>query len=134
MSHPPNWHGAVKDALKQAEFSDPQVRHAINRKGIADLLPSAAMEISGSIPMSAPIAARAVQPAALPIAAPSHPPEPSAGIKALVAGTVRGRVDFDAVPQAPTRPEHAFPLYTRAADALEAAVGVEVGRTIDVRA
>jgi hypothetical protein len=95
------------------------------------------MEISGSIPMSAPMAAPDIWSTAPPAAAPSPGPsplaEPSPGIKTLIAGTVSGRVDFDAAANAPARPASAFPLYTRAADAIEAAVGVEIGRTIDVR-
>jgi hypothetical protein len=54
----------------------------------------------------------------------------------LIAGRVPGGVEFNTPRTAgPTSlvPATVLPLYTRAADRVEAAIGVHVGRTIDVR-
>jgi len=54
-------------------------------------------------------------------------------IEKLVAGKVPGAVDF-ASASTPTSPAGAYQLYTRAADKIEAAVAVQLGRNIDVTA
>ena len=61
-----------------------------------------------------------------------------AAIQQLVAGNVNKPVSFDAhstvpSPQAATAATPSFQLYTRAADKMEAAVGVQLGRTLDVK-
>lgn len=54
----------------------------------------------------------------------------------LVAGEVHQKPHFDSAPASPIRPAAQGPLqlYTRPADRNEAAVGVALGRHIDVRA
>jgi hypothetical protein len=60
---------------------------------------------------------------------------PAARIDQLIAGRTRQPVDFSAVPAARSTSGGApLQLYTRAADRVEAAVGVHLGRGIDVRA
>jgi hypothetical protein len=59
--------------------------------------------------------------------------EASVPAQKLVAGTVAGSVNFDGSPRAATPSNaYAFQMYTRAADKVEAAVGVQVGRALDV--
>lgn len=52
----------------------------------------------------------------------------------LVAAKVRQAVSFDQIAQSPSVPasSSALQMYTRAADRIEAAVGVHIGRQIDV--
>src|SRR5690606_29760601 len=61
---------------------------------------------------------------------------PRETVQQLIAGKVSQPVDFNAAP--PARPAAAqaqvFQLYTRAADRIEAAVAVQLGRTLDVKA
>ncbi|MBL9148013.1 MAG: hypothetical protein JNM94_04900 [Phycisphaerae bacterium] len=72
-----------------------------------------------------------------PSAAPNQTPDaPTSGtapktVNGLVAGAVRVPADPANAPA--TTPQAAFAMYTRAADRIEAAVQVAVGRTIDVR-
>ena len=56
----------------------------------------------------------------------------SPGTQNLVAGTVSQSASFDAARQ--TVPGHVLQMYTRAADKIEAAVAVQHGRTVDLRA
>jgi len=95
------------------------------------------LEIGGSIPI------HAYRAAAAPSAAPPAPraPAPAAApataqARDLVAARVAVPIEFPTADVAPAaaRSTHAFPLYTRAADAVEAAVGVRAGQMIDVRA
>jgi len=53
-------------------------------------------------------------------------------IEKLIAGTVKGPVDFSAA-STPTSPAGAYQLYTRAADKVEASMAVQVGRAIDIK-
>jgi hypothetical protein len=46
---------------------------------------------------------------------------------------VPGGVNFDASPRSQQPNAIAYQMYTRAADRIEAAVAVHVGRTLDVR-
>ena len=80
------------------------------------------MQISGSLPQHI---ARAYS-----VAAPVRPPAapPATG---LVGGRVDTPVEFDQT-AAPSVPG-ALPLYVRAADRIEAAVSVQVGRSVDVK-
>ncbi len=65
----------------------------------------------------------------------------SSQIDALIGGRVPGRVSFDggsgvtnaAASARAAGPTFSLPLYTRAADRIEAATGVNLGRTLDVR-
>lgn len=50
----------------------------------------------------------------------------------LVAGRVRGAIEFDGV-SVPRTHAATLNLYTRAADKIEAATAVQIGRTIDVK-
>ena len=52
--------------------------------------------------------------------------------QALVAGRVNGPIEFDGV-SVPRANPAALSLYTRAADRIEAATAVHIGRTIDVK-
>lgn len=61
---------------------------------------------------------------AMPVKAP-----PASG---LVAARVPGGVAFNSQPAPVATSGGALSLYTRAADRVEAAVGVELGRTLDV--
>ena len=76
--------------------------------------------------------ARAVPPMSPPAApVPARTAQSNAPPGDLIAGIVRQPVEFEP-PMKPSPPQGAsFPLYTRAADKVEAAVGVQVGRVID---
>lgn len=78
-------------------------------------------------------------------AQPAIPTQPVAGVESmaftprlptnaqsLVAGHVRGSVEFDGVSVPRSNPA-SLNLYTRAADRIEAATAVQIGRTIDVK-
>ena len=58
--------------------------------------------------------------------------ETSENVRQLVSGKVSGPVDF-ASASTPTSPAGPYQLYTRAADKIEAAVAVRIGRAIDVK-
>ncbi|MCH7848711.1 MAG: hypothetical protein IIB53_10155 [Planctomycetes bacterium] len=49
----------------------------------------------------------------------------------LIAASVNRPVSFEAHTPARSTPKAALQLYTRAADKLEAAIGVQVGRSLD---
>lgn len=75
------------------------------------------------------------RPAELKLAQPAG--STAAPFEKLVGGTVQGPVNFDS-PQAITAARAAhettvLPMYTRAADRVEAAVAVQLGRTIDLK-
>ena len=103
------------------------------------------MKIGGPSPFRAmaayqPAGRVAVQPgirqsgAVAPSAAPSPMNQaPTSAVQSLVAGRVPGGMDFDAASLIPNRPTNAFQLYTRVADRIEAATGVERGRVIDLK-
>ena len=55
-----------------------------------------------------------------------------AAAQSLVAGRVPGAIEFDGV-SVPRMNPGAFSLYTRAADKIEAATAVQIGRSIDVK-
>lgn len=104
------------------------------------------MQISGSIPMHVARAyGVAPSPGPGPGSGPVAPTAPAGGaraidaradepasdrLRALIGGTVRGPVDFTTA--SPAR-SGAFQMYTRAADKIEAAVDVQLGRAIDVK-
>ena len=62
--------------------------------------------------------------------------EPTSAVSQLVAGRVSQPINFDSnlnsAPQA--GPAQVLQLYTRAADKVEAAVSVQIGKSIDVHA
>lgn len=59
--------------------------------------------------------------------------QPGRLIDKLIAGQVNQSVDFD-IASTPANPAgNALPLYTRAADKIEAATGVLLGRSLDIR-
>lgn len=83
------------------------------------------MRIDSALPMHI-ARAYSLKPAAAPVVKPQTP------TTQLVAGRVDKPVDFSASP--PTRGAmEAFQLYNRAADRVEAAVGIQVGRQLDVK-
>lgn len=64
--------------------------------------------------------------------------QPSQAVQGLVAGTVKQGVHFDPASGASAASAAAVPgrvlqMYARAADRVEAAVGVQLGRALDVR-
>ncbi len=96
------------------------------------------MRIGGSFPINIAKAYNfgAAKPA---VVGPAAPPSAMKAIDKLVAGKTNQPVDFDA-PAAPfasgaTNPLRgpSLQLYTRAADRIEAAVGVALGKSLDVR-
>lgn len=103
------------------------------------------MRISSSIPfhiakaygLTAPSKPKQV----MPIAAPGSTPEVAAptpaaigsGLQQLIGGSVREGVEFDSA-STPARPAGpTLQLYTRAADRIEAATGVHLGRGLDIK-
>lgn len=83
------------------------------------------MRIDPALPMHI-ARAYSLKPAAAPVVKPQVP------TMQLVAGRVDKPVDFIASP--PTRgATDAFQLYNRAADRVEAAVGIQVGKQLDVK-
>lgn len=52
--------------------------------------------------------------------------------QSLIAGRVPGAIEFDGVSVPRMNPSN-FSLYTRAADKIEAATAVQIGRTIDIK-
>ena len=67
-----------------------------------------------------------------PISKPATPTVPvTRAPDQLIAASVSQPVSFDALAQANSAPQAALQLYTRAADKLEVAIALQVGRTID---
>ncbi|MCH8343531.1 MAG: hypothetical protein IH983_06050 [Planctomycetes bacterium] len=62
----------------------------------------------------------------------AEPPRLDRTVARLVAGVVRGPIAFGPQPQPGTPVGATLPLYKRAADKVEAAVAVHLGRMIDV--
>jgi len=111
------------------------------------------MQINGSLPfhvaraygVSTAQPAAPSRPATPANAAPPTPPpaqvqptdaadttQPSAKIQSLVAGQVTQPIDFNATPAAKLAPGATLQLYNRAADRIEAATAVRIGRSLDV--
>ena len=105
------------------------------------------MRINGSIPFHVARAYGAQKPqAARPAANPAPPPSSAAArpadafqpagaaqsptIQSLIAGQVQRPIDF--MPNVAPQSE-SLQLYTRAADRIEAATAVQIGRSLDVR-
>ena len=102
------------------------------------------MHVNGSIPIhvaraygvtpnrtaAPPTAARAPATVVAPVPSTGDRREPSDNIKDIVAARVDAPVEFSG---AAVSHAHAYQLYTRAADRIEAAVGVQLGRSIDVK-
>jgi hypothetical protein len=65
-------------------------------------------------------------------AAPAHRAANAAVPQKLVAGKVARPVDFTAAESRTSPASDALQLYTRAADRVEAAVAIQVGRRLDV--
>ena len=61
-----------------------------------------------------------------------EPPRLDQTVARLVAGVVRGPIAFGPQPQPGTPLGSTLPLYKRAADKVEVAVAVQLGRMIDV--
>lgn len=76
---------------------------------------------------------KAGAPPSRPDQAPNDSAPPVRSIDTLIAGQVNQSVDFD-IASTPVNPAgNALPLYTRAADKIEAATGVLLGRSLDIR-
>lgn len=58
--------------------------------------------------------------------------QPADNVQRLIGGNVRGSVDFDAASTARRPAGPVLQLYTRCADTVEAATGVQLGRTLDI--
>jgi len=68
--------------------------------------------------------------------APAQPPaqvKPAPTINQLIAGKTNQPVDFDAPAVMPASKSGSLQLYTRAADQIEAAVGIALGKSLDVK-
>jgi hypothetical protein len=89
--------------------------------------------IAGRLPMQA-ARAYGVTPQR-PVASPRDVFQPSSQLQNLVAGKVSQAVSFEptAHPNQRLGPAAVLNLYARSADRIEAAVGVELGRNLDVR-
>ncbi|MCA9295611.1 MAG: hypothetical protein KC983_03820 [Phycisphaerales bacterium] len=59
--------------------------------------------------------------------------DPAAHVRSLVGGSVNAAVQFDGASTQPVARTGAFTLYTRAADTIEAATSIALGRQLDVR-
>lgn len=105
------------------------------------------MQIGGSFPIhiaraygarpaqssapSAPI--KAIAPPSRPDQTPNGSAAPGQTIDKLIGGQVNQSVNFD-ITSTPVNPAgNALQLYTRAADKIEAATGVLLGRSLDIR-
>ena len=91
------------------------------------------MRIEGTIPMH--IARAYAMPSMAKPAPVTHSAAQVNHTSKLVAAQISQRIDFarDTMPSAPAQPG-VLQMYTRAADRIEAAINVELGRQIDVRA
>ncbi|MCH2132420.1 MAG: hypothetical protein MK116_01595 [Phycisphaerales bacterium] len=102
------------------------------------------MEIGGPYPFRAaaayqvgrsahpgPVQTSATRP--VQVAEPTRSVNTPAAINRLVAARVPGGMDFDTAALTPVRQGDAFQLYSRAADRIEAATGVQRGRLVDIR-
>jgi hypothetical protein len=89
------------------------------------------MRIDGSLPFHIARAYRASGLSGPALATRAVESQSAAGPQRLVGATVGRAVDFHASPAAASL--GAFQLYTRAADKVEAAVAVQVGRTLDLQ-
>jgi len=58
--------------------------------------------------------------------------KPSEGLNRLIGGAVARSVDFDSASSAQNLGGPVLQLYTRAADRIEAATGVHLGRNLDI--
>ncbi|TVQ51277.1 MAG: hypothetical protein EA377_12935 [Phycisphaerales bacterium] len=65
--------------------------------------------------------------------APSRTPDQVMRTGELVAGTVPGKVAFTPAAGPPTGGGEVLPMYTRAADRVEAAVNIQLGKQIDLK-
>lgn len=102
--------------------------HIARAYGLSPARP--ALSITSAQPVSQPFSQSFSQPVGTSAAA-SASKLPS-NAQALVAGHVRGPIEFDGV-SVPRSNAAALNLYTRAADRIEAATAVRIGRSIDVK-
>jgi len=102
------------------------------------------MRISGSLPFNV-AQAYGIKPQQVATTTPATPVEPvartrptgteadsAAHVRSLVAATVQGGVTFDGASTIPAA-KSSLTLYTRAADTIEAATSIELGRRVDMR-
>lgn len=106
------------------------VARAYGVKPPAAPVPAPAAAKPASMPFTTPFTAPVTAPTPS-LAPPAPAPTSTESVSSLVGGRVSRPIDFSAEPVA-ARSSHAFQLYTRAADKIEAAVAVQIGRTIDV--
>lgn len=95
------------------------------------------MEIGGPYPFRAAVAYQPGRTREIPVRTPATadttPRVSPGGIDRLVAGRVQGGLDFDPASISPTSQAGTLQFYTRHADLIEAATGVERGRIVDLR-
>ena len=95
------------------------------------------MEIGGPYPFRAAVAYQPGRAQAIPTrqSATTDTTQPvnPGGMDRLVAGRVQGGLDFDPASISPIIQGNTLQLYTRHADLIEAATGVERGRIVDLR-
>ena len=90
------------------------------------------MQVGGPLPFNIAKAynlANAQKPA---VVGPVAQPNPAKSIDTLIAGKTNQPVSFDAPGIGPDASRASLPLYTRAADRIEAAVGIALGKSLDV--
>jgi hypothetical protein len=90
--------------------------------------------ITPAKPPSSVCATESLQRASAVQKADRYTPQAASNIQKLVAGTVDQPVTFDGVNAPRPAKQSVLPLYTRAADTIEAATGIQVGRSIDISA
>lgn len=101
------------------------------------------MRITGSTPIAGALPARAAKayglkpPGAVQPQADSQSPAPPSSVRGLVAGNVAQPVSFEGTQASAAlrsaAPSAVLQMYTRVADKIEAAVGIELGRMIDMQ-
>ncbi len=89
--------------------------------------------VPGAKPVAQPFATAALGAAghSAPVS-PTSGVNPAAGARSLVAGQAPGPITFDGI-SVPRPTQGVFHMYTRAADKIEAATAVQIGRTLDIK-
>jgi len=91
------------------------------------------MTIGGSLPFNIARAYGVMQPQKTATVQPVAQPSPAKPVDQLIAGRTNQPISFDGHTVGQSSGTGALQLYTRAADRIEAAVGVELGKTLDVK-
>jgi hypothetical protein len=102
--------------------------------GSGNLIPphvARAYGVPNAKPFALPAATASVSPAA-PATSLDQASTAKPATQSLVAGQVRGPIEFDGT-SVPRPAAGVFHMYTRAADKIEAATAVQIGRTLDIK-